>query len=94
MSMSEDIARAKAAGLNADHHWWERSTFIRGMEAFLERLKVNENAKPCLRFGLDDKGVVRAWFYIDGAEQSVNGPDGDDCEPDCFDLSHPCPPFC
>ena len=91
MTMAESVAAFKAAGLAAEYHRWDRDTFLKNMGEMLKKLEANPALEPRARFGLDEKGAVVLWHYLAGGAQAEGG----DCEPpDCFDISHPCPPFC
>jgi hypothetical protein len=95
MSMSEDVARYVKAGLAAEHHTWDREVFIRHMSALLEKLRADKDAVPAVRFGLSEAGMLVVWHYLLRRDGDVGTRSHEDCEPDeCFDISHPCPPFC
>lgn len=90
MGLREDRARFEQAGLGADFHWWERGQFRKTVKAVLAALDADPAARPCLTFGLSEKGVVTAWLYAESPSATAKG-DGD---PPGGDESFPCPPIC
>jgi hypothetical protein len=93
MSMSEDVARYIKAGLAAEHHTWDRAEFIDHMGALLTKLRADKDAVPAVRFGLSEDWTLVVWHFL--LRNDVGTRSHEDCEPDeCFNISHPCPPFC
>lgn len=92
MSMHEDVARARKAGLIGAEQRWTNADAVTTLAALLDTLRAHPEKELVSCDGLHAEGYVTRWLATRGPKQGVQDVAGeDDLE---FNNSRPCPPFC